>query len=449
MKETETVDLLNQALNNLYHHYKSAYSDVMKIPGLKPLGPMEQKVLLLFDSQSALNMKDVVQALSLPNSTVTSVVKRMVNKGLLSRQVMAEDRRAYLLKLTKTGREIIDYNQYLKRQFSETILESLDSEEEQKQLIALLGKAVEGIKQVNDDALRSDFMNNLEKEYNSFGPWLTHIALVDEIPQQYLSHKESIMGADYSFKVPVNESRRKMRPGLLMYNTVVSIYEDHLIILKSTNDGISEYDISFDEIRSLTVSRNLLDSHFIVLTDQKSYDIDYNSVSTEVSEKVAIMLRERIFRTPAGVNNQVSLDVNDIGAARYNHMLGSLLEEGPYHILAYQPERHVDKHYNSHTEAFLAGNKKYHLNDALFLAGQRGIVVIDSVKEVKKADEADYSYRNVFIQTDQIRSIELVDEPTMDHLKKLVFQVGASPIEFTVSDEFDYSLIAKYLNLYL
>lgn len=447
MNKSEAVESLNLQLNHLYGVYKEGYTDLMKIPGFTRLGPMEEKVILLFETQTSLNVKDVAQLLNLPNSTVTSVVKRMMDKDLLTREVMPTDRRAYLLMLTKTGREIVQYNQYLKRQFAESILENLDTLEEGKQLIALLTKAVQGIKVVKEDSIRSDFMNNLEKEYNAFGPWLTVIGTVDDIPQQYLSHKEMILKADYCFKVPVNVSRRKLRPGMLMYNTVVGIFEDRLMILKSTNDGITEYTISFEEIRSLSVSRNLLDSHFIVLTDQKSYDIDYNSVSSDVSEVVVSMLRERIFKKPNKVDHQVFMTSDAIDPGRYAYMLGTLMDEATYKVLAYQAERDVEKNFKNQAEAFFGGTKKYHLNDALFLAGNQGLVVVDSVNEVKKADEADYSYRNVFIQTDAIHGIDLIDEPSMGHLKKLIFQVGKSSIDFVVSDEFDRTLLLKYLNL--
>ncbi len=205
MNKEESVSLLNKQLNSLYSYYQEDYSNLLKIPGVAQLGPMERKVMLLFEEQDILSVKEVVQRLNLPNSTVTSVVKRIIGKNLLTREVMASDRRAFNLKLTKSGREVISYNAYLKRQFSESILESLDTPNEQKQLIELLEKAVQSLKHVKDDPLRRDFMNNLQKEYNDFGPWLTVVESIEEIPQQFIGHEELILSADFSFKVPVGE----------------------------------------------------------------------------------------------------------------------------------------------------------------------------------------------------------------------------------------------------
>ncbi len=441
------MSLLNKQLNGLYSLYQEDYSNLLKIPGVAQLGPMERKVMLLFEEQDILSVKEVVQRLNLPNSTVTSVVKRIIGKNLLTREVMASDRRALNLKLTKSGREIITYNKYLKRQFSESILESLDTLNEQKQLIELLEKAVQSLKHVKDDHLRRGFMNNLKKEYNEFGPWLMAVESIEEIPQQFVSHKELILSADFSFKVPIGEDRRKLRPGMLMYSTVVSIFGESLLVLKATNDGVTDYKIPFEDVRSLTVSHNLLDSHLIIDTDNKSYDIDYNSVSTDVSEKVVELLRNRIFTAVTKGNLEAVMDKEIIDAKRYKSMVGHMLDNETFKVLAYQPAITIEKIYKNQAEALLAGFKKYDLQDVLFIAGEKALVVVDSVKEVKRANEADYSYRYVFIQTDLIKEIEMADELTMHHLKKLILHVGEAQMGFLVSDEFDQTGLVRYLNL--
>ena len=43
-----------------------------------------------------------------------------------------------------------------------------------------------------------------KKEYFEFGPWLTRIGGADDIPEQFASVKDEILGGTYLFKIPRN-----------------------------------------------------------------------------------------------------------------------------------------------------------------------------------------------------------------------------------------------------
>lgn len=447
MDESALAIQLNRSLNRLDGLYRSRYGEFVHPPGIAKLNPLEQDIMTLFEWQRMIPVKDIVLKLSLPNSTVTSGINRLVDKGLIIKEVMPEDRRAYQLQLTPGGMDIVTYNRYLKQQFAEAVLDGLASESEKADLVALLDKAVQSMEQLTDDPLRSDIMNLLQKEYNGFGPWLLPITDVEDIPQQYIRFKEKILSSDYCFKVPIRQERRKLRPGMLMYTAVIAINQKKILLLKATPDGLVDQEIDFSSIRYLTVTRDLLDSHFIIGTDQKVYDIHYDSISTEISETVIDLLRHRIFTEEAHVDDSVALDKSLVDKFRYGAMFESVLKGEKLNLIGYQPGIGIEKHHDTQFEAFLNSFRKYELQDLAVFAHPRSLILINSIKEIKRLNEHDYSYRYVFMKTADITSVELMDEPAAEHMKSLVFKIGEEVVSFKVTDEFDRRAILKYLKL--
>lgn len=438
---------LTSQVNQLIQHYRSKYTAPVAIPGIAKLKPVEQKLLGMFEWQQSIGIKEVVRQLDLPNSTVTSAVNRLITKDLLIKEVLATDRRAYMLKLTRSGKNIVAYNRYIKQQFSEKVLEGLDTAEERQKLLELLEKAVTSLDNINDDKIRRGFMNTLQKEYHGFGPWLIEIKDVDEIPQQYLTHKDKILAADYAFKVPVKEDRHRLRPGMLMYNNVICIYEDHLLILKASADSLTDHDISFDAVKYISSSRELLDSHIIIGTDVKTYDIDYNSVSNEISEYVMDLIRPRIFSAAGNVDASIQMDKSDVEPEVYKTLISMIPENDNLTLLGYQGKARIERNYRSTAEALMNGRKKYDLQDVMFLSNGKALIVIDSVHEVKTTDEPDYSFRYAMIQLESISALEIIDEPMLEKVGSLLVHAGECQLSFKVADDFDSTFIRRYLKL--
>lgn len=441
-----SVNQLNEQMNQLFYHYNTKYSAPLKIPGLTKVKPVEQKLLGLLEGRDHISIKAVVAMLAKPNSTITSAVTRLIDKGLIVKEIDPQDRRSYLLKLTRKGKDITAYSQHLKQQFSQRLLEGLNKEE-QGCMIELLGKALQSLDQLDDAAVRSDFMNALQVEYNGFGPWLIEIKVIEEVPQQYMTYKDAIMAADISFKVPVKVDRHKLRPGMLMYNRVVSIFSDHLMLFEASNDGVEKHEISFDAIRYLTASRNLLDSHIVIGTDERIYDIDYNSVSTEITDRVMAILRESVLVQTRAIDEEAQIPRSAVPDKNYNILVGGFPVIKEMVILGYEPGKHLEKVYKNTAEALLNHHKKYDLQELMILADDKELLVIDSVNEVKTDEDPDYSYRHISICIADIKSVTMEDDPTMNYLKSLEIVVGATSLSFNVADDFDSSVLIKYLKI--
>lgn len=445
--ENDQVLLLFEQLNRLFNHYKAHYDGNLQNPEMMKIKPVEQKLLGLLEWQNSIGIKEVVQSLGLPNSTVTSAVARMIDKGLIIKEVDENDRRAYLLKLTPKGDDIVAYGRYLKMRFSEEILDGYETEGEGQKLIALLTDAVTSLDKIHDDPTRSDFMNSLQQEYHGFGPWLIEIKSEGEIPQQYLSQKDRILAAEFSFKVPVKVDRHRLRPGMLMYNTIVCIYSDRLLIFKMEGDQLNDYEMPLDAVRYLCSSRELLDSHIVLGTDEQTFDIDYNSVSNEISAYVMQLLRKKIFTPFDGVDSSVYMPESDVPEDVFRTMTNMIYDEGSFIVLGYQPKVRVERRFASTAENILYSHRRYDLQDVLFVSNGKELICVDYVHEVKTSDEPDYSYRYFFIRLDSISGLEYLEEPLIEGVQSLVIKAGDSSVAFKVGEDFDNTYLKRYLKL--
>ncbi len=86
-------------------------------------------VIAFVNASSGCIMGDVANELSSPLSTATTVVDRLVRKGLVERWRSEEDRRTVRLRLTPLGQQLQDQITTAKRASCERILEFLNSDE--------------------------------------------------------------------------------------------------------------------------------------------------------------------------------------------------------------------------------------------------------------------------------------------------------------------------------
>lgn len=75
------------------------------VKGLE-LNPSEAHILAHLSEHGATTIDGLHKALGLHHSTLTSVLKRLVARRLVTRKVYAEDRRSFIVNLTPKGRTL-------------------------------------------------------------------------------------------------------------------------------------------------------------------------------------------------------------------------------------------------------------------------------------------------------------------------------------------------------
>jgi DNA-binding MarR family transcriptional regulator len=69
----------------------------------KNMSLMETRILRNIDEHEQVSLKDVRAAVDIPNSSLTSIIKKFEQKGLIVRLIDPNDRRSFLLCITEEG----------------------------------------------------------------------------------------------------------------------------------------------------------------------------------------------------------------------------------------------------------------------------------------------------------------------------------------------------------
>ena len=134
---TETAKLSHQLIE-LYERLSSWEQDVVKNSGLST--PQMHTIEIVGHSGS-LRMKDLAKKMGVTTGTLTVMIDRLEQQGLLKRTPHETDRRSYLIALTEKGQKLfVEHHQY-HLHLTEEITATL-SKEEQAQFSTVLEKII-------------------------------------------------------------------------------------------------------------------------------------------------------------------------------------------------------------------------------------------------------------------------------------------------------------------
>ena len=97
---------LHEAISALIRVYKITEIGAAEGQGKKHLNPADRQTLLFVGERGECIANDVAQYLRIAPTTASSIIDRLVRRGLLSRERTEENRRVVWLRLTKEGRKI-------------------------------------------------------------------------------------------------------------------------------------------------------------------------------------------------------------------------------------------------------------------------------------------------------------------------------------------------------
>lgn len=135
-------------LNKLWHlmFIKSNYKDIeLRYPNMQVLSNNELAIVRIISENEETIIKDIVDELNVPKSTLTSMIDRLENRDIIVRGISKRDRRSYKLELTDKGRTIQNEHDEFEKEIYGKIITSLDTYEEREQLLTLIGKIADNI----------------------------------------------------------------------------------------------------------------------------------------------------------------------------------------------------------------------------------------------------------------------------------------------------------------
>lgn len=134
----ELHDMAGHLIRRLHQISASVFAERMKAAGID-LTPVQFAALEALRTQPDVDQATLAGMIAYDRVTLGGVIDRLEAKGLVSRIVSPQDRRARLVRLTETGERLLQDAGPIVRGFQDTILTGLDAAERQ-QLIALMRK---------------------------------------------------------------------------------------------------------------------------------------------------------------------------------------------------------------------------------------------------------------------------------------------------------------------
>jgi DNA-binding MarR family transcriptional regulator len=105
--------------------------------GSVDLSARQFAVLLAISSFDGMNQTRAVGATGIDRSTLSEVVRRLETKGLITRRRLRNDTRAFVLKLTENGREVLSLGTRAAEEAERTVLGRLPASKRQAFVEAL------------------------------------------------------------------------------------------------------------------------------------------------------------------------------------------------------------------------------------------------------------------------------------------------------------------------
>lgn len=275
-------------------------------------------------------------------------------------------------------------------------------------------------------------MNRSQTEYNQFTRWLTAVDNAENIPPQYDRYKDEILECFLAFKVPIKKERRDLRPGDLMYTSVVGLCDKAIHIWLYETNTVLAAKIPYTEIVSIRLVRDLLDGNLIIRTNLDKHIINFNTSHMTILDRMVADIRKRYISTDYKVDLAVFKNEIAVDSAHMLSIAENLMEGINHRIIAYQPFVYLDRASLDGLMFDIVGTPM--LQDSLFVATEQELVVINRMDEVKDAAIDDFGIKVAYVPLEKIKSFVISDVPHVDKLSVLSIRTSNQDLVLNVGD---------------
>lgn len=109
---------------------------------IQQLSTNEISIIRIISEKEEVIIKDILEEVQVPKSTLTSMIDRLEKRDLICRAISNKDRRSYKLLLTEEGKNTQEEHVKFEQEVYGKIIASLDNYEEREMLLNLIKKII-------------------------------------------------------------------------------------------------------------------------------------------------------------------------------------------------------------------------------------------------------------------------------------------------------------------
>ena len=222
-------------------------------------------------------------------------------------------------------------------------------------------------------------MSGRDPEYDRFGPWVLEISDEDPPPplfEPYLTRTEPAL---LSLKIPRKIARRDAHPGMDLYDYVVSLYGDDIVILRRVEGDVESETLRYRDVQHLQVTDELLRGNVRLSLDGRAYDLPFNPVSRDEITRLVDLIRERYVEpnAPAPEPLRTGHEPTTEGLSFYfERLLATALEHPDMRLLAAQPTVSIGAGESNLVRRILFGIASRRLLESIHLTDGRELRIL-------------------------------------------------------------------------
>ena len=243
-----------------------------------------------------------------------------------------------------------------------------------------------------------------DPEYDRFGPWVVEISEVDPPPRLFLPYLIREETPLLSIKIPRKIDRQNARPGMNLYDYVVNLYHEDLLILQRVEDDVRAETFFYRDIQCLLYEYVLLRGNLRLVMPERVFDLPFNTVSEKIMRRLVALLRQRYTGEAVQVGIAQVPDFIDDNLSYYftNLLAREKVEQPDVRVLASQIETPVGAYELGNFRKFLLGVIDKRLLESLHLSDGRELKIINRGKTFKYRGQAIYGSHTFYLPLDKI-----------------------------------------------
>ncbi len=273
-------------------------------------------------------------------------------------------------------------------------------------------------------------------EFDSFGPWILEINGKHRFPPLFKNYEPLQDEAYMFFKIPRKIERRNANPDMHLYDMVVGIFADYILILQRDINRVVEYKLALKDIIYFTQTECLLSGELIFITASKHVCINYNTVSHELISRFLRLIRN--FQPKTALNTSFSpidYTYNNIDILYYNLLKEMKKDEPANNLVAYQPNFTIPRKKTMLQILLAALTQSSSSVSTIFVANPYELIIIDRSSQYKGKKDTQYSYTFTYIPLDKIRKIFVDIHPEIPEINLLSVALQDYTFTFPTNSE--------------
>ena len=280
-------------------------------------------------------------------------------------------------------------------------------------------------------------------EYNAFGPWAYEISDRYPLPRLFAPYFTADDKAVMKIKIPREIERRNAEPGMDLYDYVVALYEDRLLVLKREGDTVLEKQIPLKEFKGVRIYQNLLKGGYTIFSARGSISFPFNSVSLDLFRKLTNLVLERV---KSQVRDISSLPVTE--TAPESMLLINMLHDTEMKlpdIRVGAVQKSADVHRKGATQNMIERMLWGEMNpEALHLYTDQYLIVFENGVFPNHVGMQDFGYTQTIIPLDRIDGIEVAHSEEYSLLEESRLTLGQDRIAYHF--EIDNEEVSAFYN---